>query len=76
MDTQKFTIGTLVGGIVYFLLGYLVYGLLLAGFFQSHSVAVAGSMKKMEEFVWWALILGNFAGAALLTYIFLKIGKY
>ena len=75
MDTKKFTIGTLVGGIVFFLLGYLLYGMLLASFFKQHSTAVAGSMKTMEEFVWWALILSNLAWGALLTYIFLKIGN-
>ena len=75
MDTKKFTIGTLVGGIVFFFLGYLVYGLLLSSFFKQHSIAVAGSMKTMEELIWWALILGNLASGALLTYIFLKLGN-
>jgi hypothetical protein len=74
MNSQKFITGTLAGGIAYFLLGYLVYGLVLASFFGQHSVAPAGSMKAMNEIVWWALILGNIAGGALLTYIFQKIG--
>ncbi len=32
-------------------------------------------MKQMSEIVWWALILGNLASAALLSYIFLKLGN-
>src|SRR5450755_2674946 len=75
MDTKKFLIGTLVGGITYFILGYLIYGMALSGFFTQHSVAPSGSMKAMSEIVWWALILGNLALAALLTYIFLKLGN-
>ena len=72
MDTKKFLTGTLVGGVVYFILGYLVYGLLLSGFFEAQSGGAADVMRADDEMVWWALILGNFAYAAFLTYIFLK----
>jgi uncharacterized membrane protein len=75
MNTKKFFIGTLVGGIVFFFLGYLIYGMALSGFFTRHSAAAQGSMKQMSEIVWWALILGNLASAALLSYIFLKLGN-
>lgn len=72
MDTKKFLTGTLVGGIAFFFLGYLIYGLALAGFFSAHYGAGASTMKTMQEIVWWALILGNLASGALLSYIFLK----
>jgi uncharacterized membrane protein len=75
MNTSKFLIGTLVGGVVLFFLGYLFYGMLLSNFFMQHSLAVAGSMKTMNELIWWALILGNLASGALITYIFLKLGS-
>jgi uncharacterized membrane protein len=75
MNTNKFLIGTLAGGITFFLLGYLIYGLALSGFFSGHSIAPSGSMKQMNEIVWWALILGNLASAALLCYVFLKLGN-
>jgi hypothetical protein len=75
MNTKKFFIGTLAGGIVFFFLGYLIYGMALEGFFSRHSTAAQGSMKQMSEIVWWALILGNFASGALLSYIFLKLGN-
>ena len=71
MDMKKFLTGTLVGGIAFFFLGYLFYGVLLAGFFSSHYAATA-TMKSMEDIVWWALISGNVASGAMLTYIFLK----
>jgi hypothetical protein len=75
MDTKKFLIGTLAGGIVLFFLGYLLFGMLLMNFFTQHSQAPAGSMKAMSDLVWWALILGNLATGALLTYILLKVGN-
>lgn len=76
MDTKKFLFGTIAGGITLFLLGYLIYGLALNSFFKQHTLSPAGAMKEMSEIVWWALILGNLAGGALLTYILLKTGKF
>ena len=75
MNPKKFLIGTLVGGIAFFFLGYLIYGLALANFFSQHTVAAAAAMKPKSEIIWWALILGNLASAALLTYVFLRIGN-
>lgn len=69
MDTKKFLTGTLVGGIVFFFVGYLFYGVALVGFFTEHAT---GPGKPMEELVWWALILGNISSGAMLTYIFVK----
>ena len=71
MDMKKFLTGTIVGGIAFFFLGYLFYGVMLAGFFSSH-YATTATIKSMESIVWWALILGNVASGALLSYIFLK----
>jgi hypothetical protein len=75
MNAKKFFIGTLVGGIAFFFLGYLIYGLALNSFFMKHSTAVAGSMRGMADIIWWALILGNFAMAALVTYVLLIAGR-
>ncbi len=72
MNTKKFLIGTLVGGVAFFFLGYLIYGMALTDFFSQHTGTATGVAKPMEELVWWALILGNLASAALLSYIFLK----
>lgn len=74
MDTKKFTIGTLVGGIAFFLLGYLFYGVALAGFMKDHANPSA-PMRAMADIIWWALILGNLAGAALITWVILKMGN-
>jgi hypothetical protein len=72
MNPKKFLTGTLVGGLAFFFLGYLIYGMALMNFMASHAGSATGVQRSMEEFAWWALILGNLASAALLSYIFLK----
>ncbi len=37
MTAQRMAIGTVVGGVVFFVLGYLVFGIALADFFASNS---------------------------------------
>ena len=69
MDTKKFLIGSLVGGIVLFLLGFLFYVALLGPFFETHSGG--GSFAKDPPNMLF-IILGNLATAALLSYIFSK----
>ena len=64
MNLQKTIVGGIVGGILYFFLGYLVYGLLLKSFFEKNGMAV-----DMDKMVWWAMIVGNLAGGFLLAYI-------
>lgn len=73
MDTKKLLMGTVVGGISYFILGFLIYGMALESTMASYSNAAC--MRPMEQMVWWAMIVGNLGFAALLTYAFLKAGN-
>lgn len=70
MNLQKLAIGSVAGGVVYFLLGYLCYGVLLKDFFDSNTNP--NFVADMEKMTWWALILGNLFSGALLAYIFGK----
>jgi hypothetical protein len=67
MNSQKFIVGGLVGAIVYFLLGYVFYGLLLKSFFDSNGMAV-----NMDAMIWWAMIVSNLAAGFLFAYILSK----
>lgn len=69
MNTQKFLIGSLVGGVVLFLLGYVFYVALFASFFEGHSMGT-GVAKDPPDMLF--IILGNLAYGALLAYIFGK----
>ena len=64
MNSNKFLVGGIVGGVVYFVLGYVFYGLLLKNFF-----AESGMPTNMDNMIWWALIAGNLAAGFLFAYI-------
>jgi len=64
MNSQKFLVGGIVAGILFFLLGYVFYGLLLKSFFDEN-----GMVADMDKMIWWAMIVGNLAGGFLLAYI-------
>jgi len=65
---MKIVRGTIFGGISYFLLGWVVYGILLMGFLSTNMNQCAA---RPDEMIWWAIILSNFTAALLLT-LFLK----
>ena len=72
MNTKKFLIGGLAGGIIYFVLGYLFYGKLLSDFFHNNAGTATGVDRAMEQFQWWSLVLGNVLSGCLLSYVFVK----
>ena len=72
MDSKKFLIGGIVGGIAYFLLGWLAYGMLLTDFYAKNAGTATGVAKDPKEMIYWALVLGNFAGGFLMAYVFSK----
>jgi len=61
---MKILRGTIFGGISYFLLGWVVYGILLMGFLSANMNQCAA---RPDEMIWWAIILSNFTAALLLT---------
>ena len=70
MSLNKVLLATLAGTVVFFLLGWVVWGMLLADFMAKN--AGAGTMKAESEMVWWAMIVSNAAAAFLLAYIYGK----
>jgi uncharacterized protein with PQ loop repeat len=65
--TIKILRGTIFGAIAYFLLGWLIYGILLMNFFSAGMNQCAN--RPMNEMIWWAMILSNLALSLLLTLI-------
>ena len=72
MNTQKFLVSGIIGGIVSFFAGYLIYGLLLMDFFTTNAGTATGVMKAQADFAWWALIAGCIFQGLMLSYIFNK----
>lgn len=67
MNSNKFIMGGIVGGAVYLILGYVIFGLILKNFFDSNVTPT-----DMSKIIWWALIVANLFAGFLLSYI---IGK-
>ena len=67
MKTNKILLGGIAGGVSFFLLGWLIYGVLLMNFTMANYNQC--SMRPMEEMVWWAMILSNLAFGFLLSLI-------
>ena len=56
MNTKTIVAGV-IGGIVYFLLGWLIYGMLMSDFFEANSGSATGVMRADDEMIMWALAL-------------------
>lgn len=64
---MKILRGTIFGGVIYFLLGWIVYGILLMGYYTA---SMNTCMNRTDgEMVWWAMIVSNLLFALLLTLI-------
>lgn len=72
MNVKQFSIGTLVGAVVLFLLGFLVYAVLFSTFFEANLGSATGVNRADDSMVMPVLFLGNIALAGLLTYIYLQ----
>ncbi len=65
MDTKRLVTRSIVGGILMFAIGYLLWGTLLAGFFEAHAGSASGVAR--DATIWWAAILGPVLLATLLS---------
>lgn len=72
MNVKQFSIGTLVGAVTLFLLGFLVYAVLFSAFFEANAGSASGVSRADDSMVMPLLFLGNVAMAGLLTYIYLQ----
>jgi hypothetical protein len=68
MKTKKILLGGIAGGVTFFLLGWLVYGILLMNYTTANYNQCA--MRPMEEMIWMAMIISNLAFGFLLSVIF------
>ena len=64
---KKNLLSILAGFVVSFLLGMLIYGMLLKDYMEAGTMA--GVNKPMEEMMMWAMLLSTLTGAMLLNYV-------
>ena len=70
--TKQLIYSTLAGTVVFFLGGWLIYGILLAGFYETQSIAPAGFTKDPESASLAGLLIANFVYALLLAVVFTR----
>jgi len=73
MNTNKFIVGGIIGGVANFILGYLVWGLALMNFMKEHTSEIGKpAVRGEDDMVWWAMIVANLMLGFLLSYILNK----
>jgi len=70
MFNTKTIVAGVIGGIVYFLLGWVFYGMLLMDFFNENAGTATNVMRGDDEMIWWSLILGNIVWGYFIAYVF------
>ena len=70
MSTNKILTAGVIGGISFFLLGWVFYGMLLMNIMQNNSSNMANLQR--EPMLMWALALGNLAWGFLFAIVFGK----
>ena len=74
---KKLIIATLAGAILQFFLGWLIYGILLANFMDSHTTHYEGLMKDMSTGSFMILIfVSGLVMSFLIAYIFQRWAKF
>ena len=68
MNAKQFSLSTLLGGVILFLLGFLFYIVIFGNFFEANQGTATGVPKEAPDM--WAIALGNLALAGLLTLVF------
>jgi len=74
---KKLILATLAGSVVQFLLGWLIYGLLLADFMNSNTTHFEGLMKDMNSGSFIILVfISGLMMSFLITFIFQRWAKF
>jgi hypothetical protein len=65
MDMKRLAIGTIVGGITLYVVGYLIFEILVLDFYLTNVIAVASAYRDAS--LQWAQAIGNLGLGALVT---------
>lgn len=70
MDFKKLILGGITGGVLFFLLGWLIYGILLMDFMINNPGAAGNVGKAEPDYLY--LAIGNLAMGFMMAYIFIR----
>lgn len=71
---MKVLVAALVGAVVAFLLGWLLWGMLLMGYYEANMIHYEGLMKSEEEFNLGLMFVGQLVLCLLLAFLFQRMG--
>ena len=74
MNTKNVLMGGIAGGIAFFFLGWLIYGMLLMNYMMENAPKIEGLYRAETDFIWWALIASNLVSGLFIAYLF-DLGK-
>src|SRR6266571_1234517 len=66
MDAKRMAVGTLVGGVVLYVVGEVIFTWAFGSFYAANVGSATGAYREHQIF--WAVALGNLAYAALIVY--------
>jgi hypothetical protein len=66
VDTKRFLAGTIVGGIVLYAVGYLIFTVAFASFYAANAGTATGVDRPAE--LMWAVVIGSLGYAGLICY--------
>jgi hypothetical protein len=67
MKTNKILLGGIVGSVLFFLLGWIIYGILLKNFMAANYNQSV--YRPMEDTIWWAMIVSNLAWGFTVSFV-------
>ena len=73
MNSKNYFLAGILGGIVYFLLGWLIYGMLLMDYMEENAGLALGVNRV--EMLLWSIGLGSLLYGFFLSYIFSCVGQ-
>ena len=73
MNSKKFLPAAIAGGVAHFILGWLLYGTLLAGYMKSNEGPVTGVDRT--EMLFWSVAVGSLFYGFLMSYILVRLAN-
>jgi hypothetical protein len=74
MNSNKFLLSGIAASLVFFLAGYLVFGVLLSDFMKNHAGTATNVAKSSSEYMLWLIGVANVLYGFLLAYVFQRAG--
>ncbi|MFM6954379.1 MAG: hypothetical protein ACKOWL_05275 [Sphingobacteriaceae bacterium] len=73
MNSKNYFLAAVLGGIIYFFLGWLIYGMILVDYMEENAGPAAG-VNRIDMLL-WSIGLGSLLYGFLLSYIFSCVGQ-